>query len=284
MIEPRAEPFGGSVIRVTVSPRIRRIVGRAPLVVAVAAVAVAGLAQTSQYTVRRGDTLSSIAAKQRTSVDALVQANGIANPNRIIEGQLLTIPDPANANAPATPMVAVQPGDTLTKISNRTGVPLDTLIAANGLPSPYNVYTGGQLLLAVRNSASFPALAQCPVPGARFMNDWGFGRADTGWHQGNDMMAPRGTKILAPVSGTVTQGVGSIGGNFFRLVGSDGTMYYGGHMDTFGKAGKVKAGDVLGTVGSTGDADGGPPHLHFQIHPGSGPSVNPYKALVAACR
>jgi len=289
VIEPRAEPFGGSVIRVTLSTlvtglRVRRIATRAPLVVAVAAVALAGLAQTSQYTVRHGDTLSSIAARQHTTVDAIAQANGIANPDRIIEGQLLTIPDPANANAAATPRVVVQPGDTLTKISIRTGVPIDTLIAANGLPSPYNVYTGGSLLLAVRNSVAFAPLKRCPVAGARFMNDWGFGRADTGWHEGTDMMAPRGTQILAPVSGTVTQGVGSIGGNFFRLVGADGTMYYGAHMATFGKAGKVKAGDVLGTVGSTGDADGGPTHLHFGIYPANGSAVNPYQSLVAACR
>lgn len=254
------------------------------LLAVVAVVAVAGLAQTNQYTVRRGDTLSSIAARQHTTVQALVQANGITNPDRIIEGQLLTVPDPASANASEVPMVAVQPGDTLTKISIRTGVPTATLIAANGLPSPYHVYTGGSLLLAVRNASAFAPLTRCPVAGARFMNDWGFGRADTGWHEGTDLMAARGTPIVAPVSGTVTQGIGTIGGNFFRLVGADGTTYYGAHMSTFGKAGKVKAGDVLGTVGNTGDADGGPTHLHFGIYPAGGPAVNPYQSLVAACR
>jgi murein DD-endopeptidase MepM/ murein hydrolase activator NlpD len=97
-------------------------------------------------------------------------------------------------------------------------------------------------------------------------------------------MAKRGTPIIAPVSGTVTQGVGTIGGNFFRLVAADGTSYYGAHLSSFAKSGKVKAGDVLGTVGNTGDADGGPPHLHFEIHPAGGAAVNPYSFLVAACR
>jgi murein DD-endopeptidase MepM/ murein hydrolase activator NlpD len=116
------------------------------------------------------------------------------------------------------------------------------------------------------------------------MNDFGFPRADTGFHQGNDMMAPRGANVIAPVSGTVTQGVGKIGGNFFRLTGADGTSYYGAHLSAFGKSGKVKAGDVIGAVGNTGDADGGPTHLHFEIHPAGGDAVNPYQYLVKACR
>ena len=218
------------------------------------------------------------------SVEALAQANGITDPDRIVAGQTLLIPDDVSAPTPDVPIVVVQKGDTLSRISARTGVPIDTLIAANGLPSPYPVYDGGVLLLAPRNTAPYASLKRCPVAGAHFMNDWGFGRADTGWHEGTDMMAPKGTKILAPVSGTVTQGVGKIGGNFFRLVGADGTEYYGAHMSTFGKAGKVKAGDVLGTVGNTGDADGGPTHLHFGIYPAGGAAVNPYQALVAACR
>jgi murein DD-endopeptidase MepM/ murein hydrolase activator NlpD len=244
------------------------------------------MAQTGRYTVRRGDTLTSIAQRQKRSVEALAQANGITDIDRIFAGQQLTIPD-AGGVAPSSSTagtVVVQPGDTLTKIAARTGVPSSTLIAANGLVDPYYVYTGGQLLLGVRNGAATGPLARCPVSGAKFMNDWGFFRADTGFHQGNDMMAKRGTPIVAPVSGTVTQGTGTIGGNFFRLVAADGTSYYGAHMNSFGKQGKVKAGDTLGTVGNTGDADGGPTHLHFEIHPAGGDAINPYAFLIAACR
>lgn len=241
------------------------------------------MAQTGRYTVRRGDTLTSIAQREKRSVTAIAQANGITDVNRIGEGDVLTIPDiggPVNT----AESVAVQPGDTLSKISARTGVPVAQLAAANGLVDPYPVYTGGKLLLAPNNSAATGALKLCPVARAHFMSDWGFYRSDTGFHQGTDMMAPRGTKIVAPVSGMVTQGVGTIGGNFFRLVAADGTSYYGAHMATFGKSGKVKAGDVLGTVGNTGDADGGPTHLHFEIHPAGGAAINPYQFLIAVCR
>lgn len=249
---------------------------------AVALAACAGLAQTGRYTVQRGDTLTGIASKNNTSVAALRAANGIKDPNRIVIGQSLTIPD--GSSPFGAPIVKVLPGDTVTKVAARTGVPVSTIIAANGLVKPYTLYSGGQLLLASRNASPSVALKRCPVAGASFMNDWGFPRADTGFHQGNDLMAKKGTPIVAPVSGTVTQGVGSIGGNYFRLVGADGTMYYGAHMNTFGKKGSVKAGDVLGTVGNTGDAAGGATHLHFEIHPGGLAAVNPYATLVAACR
>jgi murein DD-endopeptidase MepM/ murein hydrolase activator NlpD len=256
----------------------------------VALTAMAGLAQTGRYTVRRGDTLSSIASRNGTTVQAVAFANGIRNPNFILIGQSLTIPGaPAPAAAAATSgsvsgIVVVQPGDTFAKLAARTGVPATTIMAANGLKPTSMLYAGGQLLLAPRNMGSGPALTRCPVSSASFMNDWGFTRSDTGFHQGNDMMAKRGTPVVAPVSGTVTQNVGSISGNQFRLVSASGTLYVGAHLDKFGKSGKVKAGDVIGYVGDTGDAKGGPTHLHFEIHPGGGAAVNPYLTLVAACR
>jgi murein DD-endopeptidase MepM/ murein hydrolase activator NlpD len=284
----RCSDAGGApevpVIRVTANSTLRRSAAIVALAGVVALAAIAGMAQTGRYTVRRGDTLSSIALRQNRSVDAIAQANGITDPNRIFSGQVLSIPDPGSVASPTGSTVVVQAGDSLGRISARTGVPVATLIAANGLVKPYYVYTGGQLLVGVRNAAATAPLARCPVPGATFMNDWGFPRADTGFHQGNDLMAKRGTSIVAPVSGTVTQGVGTIGGNFFRLVGADGTSYYGAHLNSFGKTGKVKAGDVLGTVGNTGDAAGGATHLHFEIHPVGAAAINPYSFLIAACR
>ncbi len=268
-----------------------RHTGRTALLVGVVALtAMAGLAQTGRYTVRGGDTLSSIAARNGTTVQALAFANAIRNPNFILIGQNLMLPGaPAPAAAPAKAAsipgtVVVLAGDTLAKIAARTGVPAATIMAANGLKSSSTLFAGGYLLLAPRNGAKAGALARCPVPGAPFMNDWGFPRSNTGFHQGNDLMAKRGTPVAAPVSGTVTQKVGSISGNQFRLVGSDGTLYVGAHLDRFGKAGKVKAGDTIGYVGDTGDARGGPVHLHFEVHPAGGAAVNPYPSLVAACR
>ena len=267
----------------------------AAVVAAIALVGAFGSEATGRYTVRKGDTLAGIARAQRSTVSAIAAANGIANPNYIRTGQVLTIPgsrgSSSSSSAPSgaqktfngTGIVIVRRGETLSQVASRAGVSSWTIAKANGLAKPYNLFVGGQLLLSVRNGASTSPLVRCPVP-AKFMNDWGFPRSDTGFHQGTDMLAPRGTPIVAPASGTVTQGTGSIGGRYFRLIAKDGTMYYGAHMSKFGKSGRVKAGDVLGYVGNTGDAAGGATHLHFEIHPAGGPAINPYSYLVRACR
>ena len=267
---------------------MRRALATAAAVAAVATVGLCGTAATGRYTVRRGDTLAGIARAQHTTVQALAVTNGIANPNLIRAGQVLTLPGGSSAQSSpksfnGTGIVIVQRGETLARVAARAGVHPWAIVAANGLTRPYQLYVGGQLLLTVRNGANTSPLARCPAR-ARFMNDWGFPRSDTGFHQGTDMMAPKGTPIVAPVSGTVTQGVGSIGGRYFRLTAKDGTVYYGAHLSAFGKRGRVRAGDVIGYVGNTGDAAGGATHLHFEIHPAGGAAVNPYPYLVRACR
>ncbi|HEX6220708.1 MAG TPA: M23 family metallopeptidase, partial [Acidimicrobiia bacterium] len=121
----------------------------------------------------------------------------------------------------------------------------------------------------------------CPVDGASFMNDWGFPRGGgTRYHEGNDLFVSRGAPVRAPVSGTLTQKTGAVGGLQFSLDGSDGIRYIGTHMDQFGKEGKVNAGDIVGYVGNTGNAVGTRPHLHFGMYH-QGTPINPYPSLIA---
>ena len=121
------------------------------------------------------------------------------------------------------------------------------------------------------------------MPGASFVNDWRLPRSGGRAHAGNDLLAAPGTPVRAPVSGTVSFFTGPIGGLQFVLKGDDGTVYRGSHLDSTGRSGRVGAGDVIGTVGNTGNAADGPAHLHFEVHPDNGPAVNPYPLLRAAC-
>jgi murein DD-endopeptidase MepM/ murein hydrolase activator NlpD len=122
----------------------------------------------------------------------------------------------------------------------------------------------------------------CPVSNGTYINDWGFPRSDARFHEGNDIFAPRGTEVLAPVGGEIKLITGTVGGLQFYLHGDDGTTYIGTHLDAFGRSGRVEAGQVIGYVGDTGNARGGPAHLHFEMHPGDGRAVNPYPTLRAA--
>ncbi|HEX2048603.1 MAG TPA: M23 family metallopeptidase [Acidimicrobiales bacterium] len=124
----------------------------------------------------------------------------------------------------------------------------------------------------------------CPVAGPNaFSNDYGAPRGGGRSHQGNDILAARGTPVVANVGGVVTQRNGAVSGLAYFLAGDDGNRYFGAHLDSFGASGRVAAGTQIGTVGTTGDAAGGPPHLHFEIHPGGSGYTNPYTTLKKYC-
>ncbi|MGA8488660.1 MAG: M23 family metallopeptidase, partial [Gaiella sp.] len=134
-----------------------------------------------------------------------------------------------------------------------------------------------------------------PVFGpAAFGNSFGAYRGDVAgkWHHGEDLVAPAGTPLLAVADGTLfSVGWNDIGGWRLWLRDDAGNEFYYAHLSAYSPlaiAGKrVKAGDVLGFVGNSGDADGGVTHLHFEIHPvdllkyGYDGAVAPYPFLVA---
>jgi murein DD-endopeptidase MepM/ murein hydrolase activator NlpD len=123
----------------------------------------------------------------------------------------------------------------------------------------------------------------CPVQGPRaFSNDYGQPRSGGRRHEGNDILSPRGTPVVASVSGVSRPHNSGLGGLSYYLAGDDGNTYFGTHLSAIGASGRVEAGTVIGYVGDTGNARG-TPHLHFEIHPGGGGPVNPYATLRRYC-
>ena len=232
------------------------------------------------YVVQPGDTLGRIAQKTGTTVEVLAEANGITDPNRLYIGTQLQLEASPNTFEPKTGTAVtyvVQPGDTLGTIARRYNSTIPSLVDLNRLANPNLINVGATLVIDAPGWL-------CPVPGASFFNDWGFPRSGERFHEGNDLFAPSGTPIVAPVSGTLFQVVGDIGGNQFNLEGDDGHLYIGSHMDAFGKDGVVQAGDIVGYVGDSGNAKGSRPHLHFEIHADGKALVNPYPTLAKVCR
>ena len=112
-----------------------------------------------------------------------------------------------------------------------------------------------------------------PVYGpVEFTDTFGAPRADVSWHHGDDIFAPLGSPILAVADGTLfSVGWNHIGGNRLWLRDREGNYFYYAHLAAFStiavNGAKVRAGEVVGFVGNTGDAAGTPYHLHFEIHP-----------------
>jgi murein DD-endopeptidase MepM/ murein hydrolase activator NlpD len=134
------------------------------------------------------------------------------------------------------------------------------------------------------------------VQASQLSDTWGQGRGDgTREHHAIDIVAPRGTPVVAAADGTVEKLFESKDGGhtvYIRRTDPAWIDYYA-HLDTYApdlrEGVTVRQGQPLGTVGSTGDADPAAPHLHYEIkHMGAGEKwwqgtdVNPYPILRAA--
>ena len=225
----------------------------------------AGSSSASRYTVKDGDVLERIARRHGVKLSALLSANGLTATNLIFEGDVLTIPTGTASSGTASSGTA-----------SSSTAPSST--ASSGSESSGGSSAGGS-----SGSTVGPDLV-CPVPGASFMNDWGFPRGSTRFHEGTDLFAGKGTTIYAPASGVVSFGSNNMGGTTFTLSTNSGWVIYGAHLaDTIGSSGSVSAGTPIGVVGASGNAAGGDPHLHLGIKPAGGSAINPYPSLHAAC-
>ncbi|WP_239014135.1 LysM peptidoglycan-binding domain-containing protein [Archangium violaceum] len=116
---------------------------------------------SQSYTIRSGDTLGAVARRFNTSVERLAQANRISNPDRILAGQQLVIPDGFDA-APASSSggsrgYTVQSGDTLSGIAGRFGTTVSALASANGISNPNRIFAGQRLTIPGGAPAQAPS-------------------------------------------------------------------------------------------------------------------------------
>lgn len=133
-----------------------------------------------------------------------------------------------------------------------------------------------------------PLQVLVPVDGtsARLSNSWHAPRAGGRRHEGVDIFAPKGTPVRSATRGVVVRvGTNRLGGQVVNVLGPGLERHYYAHLDRFGsfrEGDLVRPGDVLGYVGSTGNARGTPPHLHYGIYQGG--AKNPYPRLAARSR
>jgi murein DD-endopeptidase MepM/ murein hydrolase activator NlpD len=131
-------------------------------------------------------------------------------------------------------------------------------------------------------------MGQFPMLGvANWTDDWLDPRAGPPphQHQGTDVFAAFDTPVRAPVDGIVRFEDAGLGGKGAFVTAPDRTYYYMAHLKGFNpdlrNGAAVKQGQVIGYNGDSGNAQGGAPHVHFEVHPGGGPAVNPKPLLDA---
>jgi septal ring factor EnvC (AmiA/AmiB activator) len=152
--------------------------------------------------------------------------------------------------------------------------------AAKASPSP-SAARAAEVPLGVRTM-------RCPVDGpTSFTDTYGDPRSGGRAHQGVDMYAAMGTPAAAIVDGSVLRKASSgAGGISLYYTGNDGNEYFYAHLSKYADISpgqKMSAGDHVGFVGDSGNAQGGPPHLHFEVRPQGGAPINPTPTARRAC-
>jgi murein DD-endopeptidase MepM/ murein hydrolase activator NlpD len=135
-----------------------------------------------------------------------------------------------------------------------------------------------------------PATGQaCPVDGfTSFTDTWGAPRSGGRSHEGVDMLGARWTPLVALESGSILRlGNGGLGGITIWLRGTSGDQFYYAHLEALAdglRAGQtVGVGELIGYMGTSGNAPDYIPHVHFEYHPGGGAATNPYPLVKALC-
>ncbi len=237
--------------------------------------------KTTNYTLKKGDTISEVAKNENVSVETLISFNGITDVRRLSAGMVLKIPSMNGT------LYRVRKGDTLAGIAKTEDVKLSNILDANGVKSSV-IVPGQELFLPGAHMSSFSyrkalgTLFIWPTVGV-ITSPFGM-RHDpfTGimeFHNGVDIANVQGTPVKAAMDGRVALVGRNRGyGNFIILDNGNGFQTLYGHLfkSLVQKGQYVKAGSEIGLMGDTGYATG--PHLHFTIYRNSAP-VNPLQYL-----
>ncbi len=129
----------------------------------------------------------------------------------------------------------------------------------------------------------------CPVDGfTSYTDTFGAPRSGGRSHEGVDMLGARWTPLVAVESGMIRSlGGGGLGGISIWLTGTSGDRFYYAHLEAWAdglSVGQtVQVGELIGYMGTSGNAPDYIPHLHFEYHPGGGAAANPYPLVKGLC-
>jgi murein DD-endopeptidase MepM/ murein hydrolase activator NlpD len=145
--------------------------------------------------------------------------------------------------------------------------------------------SGARVAAKVSKIRSFAAFT-LPIGGPQgFGNSWGARRSGGRRHKGTDVMASCGAPVVAVTDGTIFNlHAGGNGGIMAYLRAGNGDVFFYSHLKGYApgisNGSRVTVGQKIGINGNTGNARGGPCHVHFEWHKGGGRAVNPFPLLI----
>ena len=234
--------------------------------------------KVSIYTVKKGDSLSSIAQLFGLSMDTIISFNGIKSSKRLLAGAKLDIPNRDGLR------YQVKRGDSLEKIAKGFGTTVLDLAKWNNLESDIiiqgqEIFVPDARLSVNELNLVLGKLFVYPTKG-RLTSGFGYrSNPITGtreFHTGIDLAGKVGTAIRASMAGNVAAiGVAPIYGKYIILRHADGFQTLYGHLDKIGvaKGERIEQGQKIGEMGNTGFSTGS--HLHFTIYK-NGIPVDPF--------
>jgi len=241
---------------------------------------------TQEYIIAPGDTLAKIATRYDVTVDGIIAANDLANPNRLYAGQVINLPLPGAPARPEPALTAtshtVEAGESLPDIAVMYGVTLHSLAVANQISNPNQIYPGQVLSIPSAGVGQDSVTKASVGPGlcegveversgsgyfARPLTRYTYTQRFRAGHPGVDLANDFDTPIYAADGGTVVYaGWNPVGyGNLVVLDHGNGWRTYYAHQNSISVECDewIPRGSLVGFMGSTGNSTG--PHLHFEI-------------------
>lgn len=242
--------------------------------------------QISLYTVRPGDSVSTVAKMFSVSVNTILWANDLTSKSALQVGKQLVI-------LPVTGIThTVRSGDTIQSIAKKYKADVDEIMNFNDLSAGSALKVGDQIIIpdaevSVPSSSSagksrvipgysgpsYAGYYACPAPGARVSQK-------LHGHNGVDLAAPFGTPLYAAAGGTVIinrdNGAWNGGyGNFIVILHANGTQSLYSHLKgaVVASGATVSKGQLVGYIGISGLTTG--PHVHFEIRGAKNPFEDP---------
>lgn len=228
------------------------------------------LVAVDRYTLQAGDTATSVAKRYGITVETVLSYNRIQSPRYLRAGQTLEVPDRDGI------VISLKTSSPITDLADQYGVFPELILLANQLPEDTKsvegeVFVPGAKMDPTELRKLLGEYFAWPTVGGRISSRFGLredpftGRKSS--HSGVDIATYHGAPVLAAGDGVVIYtGFNSVLGNHIKIDQGQGFVSLYGHLSAINtKVGKkVRAGQLIGRVGSTGYSTG--PHLHFTAY------------------